>query len=333
MNSGLYTRPGVSATASVAAWANLLPAPITNVSNVYLALKDLGARAFRTDSAPCAAAPFPEFSPGPATLTTREVSWPTTSSSASSSSGLKRLSMYSLAKVLGTEISSWSSWRATGRMPSNQTLSEETSMCSEARSKTSVQTCSALPTTYLTQALMMASTRSLPSGEMRRLPDSSAMTSPCSSRTERSLYAVLTLISSRSATVEGPTSPHSKTVMSTFCCLSEMFIRGTPSGYLLCGGDGGVSLCSTTRSSPAAETVATVPPPMLSSMVRVPPTFSAAARAMPSPAPTPRISPSASGAAPEKPNSIALLLFSTPGPLSETRTTLPSSRMDMTTPR
>src|SRR5918911_4211094 len=89
---------------------------------------------------------------------------------------------------------------------------------------------------YLTQELIMASTRSLPSGEMRRLPDSSAITRPCSSRTERSLYAVLTLISSLSATVEGPTSPHSSTVMSAFCCLSEMFIRGTPSGYLLCGG-------------------------------------------------------------------------------------------------
>src|SRR5215218_6175275 len=87
---------------------------------------------------------------------------------------------------------------------------------------------------YLTQALIMASTRSLPSGEMRRLPDSSAMTRPCSSRTERSRYAVLTLISSLSATVEGPTSPHSSTVMSTFCCLSEMFMRGTPSGYLVC---------------------------------------------------------------------------------------------------
>src|SRR5215204_2728069 len=149
MNSGLYTRPGVSATASVAAWANLFPAPMTNVSNVYLALKDLGVRAFRTDSAPSAAAPFPVLLPGPPTLTTREVSWPTTSSSASSSSGLKRLSMYSLAKVLGTEISSWSSWRATGRMPSNQTLKDETSMCSEARSKTSVQTCSALPTMLL----------------------------------------------------------------------------------------------------------------------------------------------------------------------------------------
>src|SRR5215203_728075 len=34
-------------------------------------------------------------------------------------------------------------------MPSNQTLRDETSMCSEARSKTSVQTCSALPTTLL----------------------------------------------------------------------------------------------------------------------------------------------------------------------------------------
>src|SRR5215213_2267551 len=34
-------------------------------------------------------------------------------------------------------------------MPSNQTLKDETSMCSEARSKTSVQTCSALPTMLL----------------------------------------------------------------------------------------------------------------------------------------------------------------------------------------
>src|ERR687890_2737119 len=149
MKSGLYTRPGVSATASVAAWANLLPAPITNVSNVYLARKDLGVRAFRTDSAPSAAAPFPAWLPGPPTLTTREVSLPTTSSSACSRSGLKRLSMYSLANVLGTEISSWSSYRATGRMPSNQTLKDETSMCSEARYNTSIQTCSALPTTLL----------------------------------------------------------------------------------------------------------------------------------------------------------------------------------------
>src|SRR5215218_5667314 len=113
---------------------------------------------------------------------------------------------------------------------------------------------------YLTQALMMASTRSLPSGEMRRLPDSSAMTRPCSSRTERSLYAVLTLISSLSATVEGPTSPHSSTVIRTFCCLSEMFIRGTPSGYRLCGG-GAASFSSTAVSSLATEMVATVPPP------------------------------------------------------------------------
>src|ERR687897_1276903 len=115
---------------------------------------------------------------------------------------------------------------------------------------------------YLTQELIMAPTRSLPKGEMRRLPDSSAMTSPCSSSTERSLYAVLTLISSLSATVEGPTSPHSRTVMSAFCCLSEMFIRGTPSGYRLCRGGSEASLSSTTLSSPATET--TVPPPMLS---------------------------------------------------------------------
>src|SRR3712207_8704049 len=66
---------------------------------------------------------------------------------------------------------------------------------------------------------------------MSLLPDSCAWTSPCSSSTERSRYAVLTLISNRSATVEGPTSPHSRTVMSTFCCLSDMFMRGTPSGY------------------------------------------------------------------------------------------------------
>src|SRR5215210_5256790 len=119
---------------------------------------------------------------------------------------------------------------------------------------------------YLTQVLIMASTRSLPSGEMRRLPDSSAMTRPCSSRTERSLYAVLTLISSLSATVEGPTSPHSSTVIRAFCCLSEMFIRGTPSGYLLCGGGGAGSFSSVTAS--ATEMVTTVPPPMLSSMAR-----------------------------------------------------------------
>src|ERR687897_1606318 len=102
---------------------------------------------------------------------------------------------------------------------------------------------------YLTQELIMASTRSLPSGEMSRLPDSSAKTRPCSSRTERSLYAVLTLISSRSATVEGPTSPHSSTVMSTFCCLSEMFIRGTASGYRLYGGGGAASSTSVTAAS------------------------------------------------------------------------------------
>src|ERR671917_2288454 len=237
MNSGLYTMPGVSATASVAAWANLLPAPITNVSNVYLVLDDLGVRALRTDSAPSAAAPLPACAPGLATLTTRDVSPPTTEVKTSSRSGLKRLSMYSLAKVLGTEISRRSSCRSTGRMPSNHTRSDETSICSDARSRTSVQTCSTLVATgYFTQVLTMASTRSLPRGEMRRLPDSSAITSPCSSRTERSRYAVLTLISRRSATVEGPTSPHSRTVSRTFCCLSEMFIRGTPSGYLLVGG-------------------------------------------------------------------------------------------------
>src|SRR5215211_6387689 len=116
---------------------------------------------------------------------------------------------------------------------------------------------------YLTQALIMASTRSLPSGEMRRLPDSSAMTRPCSSRTERSRYAVLTLISSLSATVEGPTSPHSSTVIRAFCCLSEMFIRGTPSGYRLCGGGGAPSLSSVTASSRAGGRVGRVKPPRL----------------------------------------------------------------------
>src|SRR4028118_1661683 len=56
--------PGVSATASVAAWANLLPAPITNVSNVYLALNDLGVRAFKADSAPSVPAPVGGGAPG-----------------------------------------------------------------------------------------------------------------------------------------------------------------------------------------------------------------------------------------------------------------------------
>src|SRR5690349_18736840 len=35
MNSGLYARAGASATATAAAWANRLEAPITKVSNVY----------------------------------------------------------------------------------------------------------------------------------------------------------------------------------------------------------------------------------------------------------------------------------------------------------
>ena len=71
------------------------------------ALNERGVRALSTDSAPSAAAPLP--APGPATLTTREVSSPTTEFKTSSRSGLKRLSMYSFAKVLGTEISSRSS--------------------------------------------------------------------------------------------------------------------------------------------------------------------------------------------------------------------------------
>jgi hypothetical protein len=35
MKSGLYAFAGDSATATAAAWANLLLAPMTNVSNVY----------------------------------------------------------------------------------------------------------------------------------------------------------------------------------------------------------------------------------------------------------------------------------------------------------
>ena len=91
-----------------------------------------------TDSA-ASAAPLPDPTGAP-TLTTSELSRPITESSTSSSSGRKRLSMYSLAKVFGTEISNRSSLTSTGRMPSNQTLSDETSICSEARSKTSAQT-------------------------------------------------------------------------------------------------------------------------------------------------------------------------------------------------
>jgi len=34
MNSGLYDRAGISATASAAAWANRLDVPVTNASNV-----------------------------------------------------------------------------------------------------------------------------------------------------------------------------------------------------------------------------------------------------------------------------------------------------------
>jgi hypothetical protein len=77
------------------------------VSKVYLALKDLGALAFSTEPAASAAAPFGVRSPP--TLTIREASWPSTSSSTSSRRGRKRLSMYSLAKVLGTAISNPSS--------------------------------------------------------------------------------------------------------------------------------------------------------------------------------------------------------------------------------
>ena len=78
---------------------------MTNVSNVYLALKDLGVRVFRTAQRPLQ----PRRSRCGRRFSDtdhREVSWPTTSSSASSRSGLKRLSMYSLANVLGTDISS-----------------------------------------------------------------------------------------------------------------------------------------------------------------------------------------------------------------------------------
>ena len=38
-NNGLYARAGASAMATAAAWANRLDEPITNVSNVYFALR------------------------------------------------------------------------------------------------------------------------------------------------------------------------------------------------------------------------------------------------------------------------------------------------------
>src|SRR5215203_6181474 len=100
-------------------------------------------------------------------------------------------------------------------------------MCSETRSSTFIQTSSAerCSTGYFTQELTIASTRSRPKGVITRFPDSVLETSPCSSRTDRSRYAVLTLISNLSATVEGPTSQDSSTVIKTFCCLSEMFIQ------------------------------------------------------------------------------------------------------------
>src|SRR5437763_8334611 len=43
MNSGLYALAGASATATAAAWANLLLDPMTNVSNVYLGLSLVAA--------------------------------------------------------------------------------------------------------------------------------------------------------------------------------------------------------------------------------------------------------------------------------------------------
>jgi hypothetical protein len=82
---------------------------MTNVSKVYFARNDRGVRAFNTDSAPSVAAPFPIPGRSPPTLTIRDASRPSTESRASSRSGRKRLSMYSLAKVLGTEISNRSS--------------------------------------------------------------------------------------------------------------------------------------------------------------------------------------------------------------------------------
>ena len=115
-----------------------MPAPITNVSKVYLTLNDRGALALSTESA-ASAAPLPDPTGAP-TLTTSELFRPITESSTSSRSGLKRLSMYSFANVFGTEISSRSSLTSTGRMPSNQTLSDETSICSDARSNTSAHT-------------------------------------------------------------------------------------------------------------------------------------------------------------------------------------------------
>src|SRR5216683_2284401 len=44
MNSGLYALAGASATATAAAWANLLLEPMTKVSKVYLELSLAGGR-------------------------------------------------------------------------------------------------------------------------------------------------------------------------------------------------------------------------------------------------------------------------------------------------
>ncbi len=43
MNSGLYALAGASATATAAAWANRLLAPMTKVSNVYFGLSRAGS--------------------------------------------------------------------------------------------------------------------------------------------------------------------------------------------------------------------------------------------------------------------------------------------------
>src|SRR5215831_186738 len=64
MNSGLYALAGASATATAAAWANLLLEPMTNVSNVYLGF----SRAWAGRGAPGAgpgAEPSPPGRPPP----------------------------------------------------------------------------------------------------------------------------------------------------------------------------------------------------------------------------------------------------------------------------
>src|SRR3712207_1742237 len=77
-------------------------------------------------------------------VTTRAIPCvPSVESRACSSSGLKRLSMYSFAKELGTAISNRLSYMPVGRVPSNQTRSDGSFMpWSERRSRTCIHNSS-----------------------------------------------------------------------------------------------------------------------------------------------------------------------------------------------